>query len=213
MKRQIVLLTVAAVVAAAGAALAADETAAKTQRPRVEITTSMGSVLVELFDDKAPLSVKNFLDYVDQGFYDGTIFHRVIPRFMVQGGGFDPDLQLRPPAGAIPNEADNGLSNKRGTIAMARRNPPHSATSQFFINHADNAGLDHRGKYDGATWGYAVFGQVIEGMDVVDAIAAVPTGPGPRGMRDVPREPVLIESVVRIEPGGEDASATGEDGG
>lgn len=176
--------------------LGATEETEAPEAPRVEITTSKGVIVVELYPDKAPKSVDNFLGYVRQGFYEGTIFHRVMPNFMIQGGGFDAKLQLRPPAGTIANEADNGLKNERGTVAMARRNDPHSATSQFFINHVDNKGLDHRGKYDGATWGYTVFGKVVEGMDVVDAIAAVPTGGGPKGMRDVPLEPVSIDGAV-----------------
>ena len=209
MRKPIQLLALVVVLIASGAAHAAEETTAEPELPRVEIATSMGTIVVELFPDKAPLSVKNFLSYVREGFYDGTIFHRVMPGFMVQGGGFDEKLQMKPPAGQLMNEADNGLSNKRGTIAMARKNEPHTATCQFFINHVDNPGLDHRGKFDGATWGYAVFGHVIAGMDVVDAIAEVETGAGPKGMRNVPVEPVMIDSAAWINgPAEEEPAAT-----
>jgi peptidylprolyl isomerase/peptidyl-prolyl cis-trans isomerase B (cyclophilin B) len=161
--------------------------------PRVLIETSKGNITVELFPALAPKSAENFLDHVNAGFYDGTIFHRVIPRFMVQGGGLTADMGEKPRSAPIPNEADNGLKNLRGTLAMARTGDPHSATSQFFINVADNAFLNHRGKsVEG--WGYAVFGQVVDGMDVVDAIVAVPRGNrGPHG--DVPLEPVVMQRV------------------
>jgi len=163
--------------------------------PRVIIHTSQGDITVELYADQAPVSAENFLSYARQGFYDGTVFHRVISGFMIQGGGFTRDLEPKPNDEPIQNEADNGLSNQRGTIAMARTNQPHSATSQFFINVVDNsASLDHRGKQSGRTWGYAVFGQVIEGMDVVDKIRFVQTEVrGPH--QNVPVEPVVIESI------------------
>lgn len=162
--------------------------------PTVIIHTSKGDIKLELYEDQAPISVKNFLDYARKGHYDGTIFHRVIPGFMIQGGGFDAELEQKPTDAPIKNEADNGLSNQRGTIAMARTNDPDSATSQFYINVVDNASLDHRGKQSGRTWGYAVFGRVIEGMDVVDEIRFVETeARGPH--QDVPVEPVVIESV------------------
>lgn len=161
--------------------------------PRVLLETSLGDIEVELEAEKAPISVKNFLSYVDSGFYNGTLFHRVIPGFMVQGGGFDADMQQKPTQAPIKNEADNGLHNVRGTLAMARTQAVNSATSQFFINHKDNAFLDH-GSRD---FGYAVFGKVVRGMDVVDQIAQVPTGN--RGMfQNVPRQPVLIKSAKRL---------------
>ena len=161
--------------------------------PRVLIETTKGNITVELFPARAPLTTENFLRYVKSGFYDGLMFHRVIPGFMVQGGGMMPDMTEKPNGTPIPNEADNGLRNLRGTLAMARTGEPHSATSQFFINVADNRFLDHRGKsIEG--WGYAVFGQVVDGMDVVDAIVAVPRGNrGPHG--DVPLEPIVMQRV------------------
>jgi len=164
--------------------------------PRVLIETSKGNITVELFPGNAPQSVGNFLNYVKTGFYEGLIFHRVIPGFMIQGGGMTPDMAEKPKNAPIPNEADNGLKNLRGTLAMARTGDPDSASSQFFINVADNAFLDHRGKsYD--TWGYAVFGQVVGGMDVVDAIVAVPRGDrGP--YQDVPVEPVVMKRVTML---------------
>jgi peptidyl-prolyl cis-trans isomerase B (cyclophilin B) len=157
--------------------------------------TTMGTVSIELDAVKAPKTVANFLAYVDEKFYDGTIFHRVIPGFMVQGGGFTPDMQQKPTRGNIQNEAANGLANDRGTLAMARTPDPHSASSQFFINHKDNDFLN----FTSATpqgYGYCVFARVLEGMDVVDEIAHVSTGnQGPHG--DVPTEAVIIKSVVR----------------
>ena len=164
--------------------------------PRVLIETSKGNITVELFPGNAPQSVGNFLNYVKTGFYEGLIFHRVIPGFMIPGGGMTPDMAEKPKNAPIPNEADNGLKNLRGTLAMARTGDPDSASSQFFINVADNAFLDHRGKsYD--TWGYAVFGQVVGGMDVVDAIVAVPRGDrGP--YQDVPVEPVVMKRVTML---------------
>jgi cyclophilin family peptidyl-prolyl cis-trans isomerase len=162
--------------------------------PRVELQTTKGRIVVELYADKAPKSVKNFLDYVKAGFYNGTIFHRVIPGFMVQTGGFTPDMTEKPTRPPIPNEADNGVLNQRGTLAMARTNDPDSASSQFFINVANNGSLNFRGKTaDG--WGYAVFGNVVEGMDVVDAIVKVPTTTkGPYG--DVPVQPISIQKAI-----------------
>lgn len=164
--------------------------------PRVALQTTKGRIVIELYADKAPKTVKNFLDYVKAGFYNGTIFHRVIPGFMVQGGGFTPDMtekQTRPP---IPNEADNGLQNQRGTLAMARTSDPNSAGAQFFINVANNNSLNFRGKTTEG-WGYAVFGNVVEGMDVVDAIVQVPTTTkGPYG--DVPVQPVVIQKATVV---------------
>jgi peptidyl-prolyl cis-trans isomerase B (cyclophilin B) len=162
--------------------------------PNVILHTNHGAITVELFEDKAPESVKNFLQYARDGHYDGTLFHRVIPNFMIQGGGFDTDFNQKSTRAPITNEADNGLENTRGTLAMARTNDPHSATSQFFINVTDNSFLNHRSKASGQTWGYAVFGRVVEGMDVVDTIRQVQTGR--HGFhQDVPTEPVIIERV------------------
>lgn len=165
--------------------------------PSVELQTSMGKIVIELNQEKAPKTVQNFLQYTKDGFYNGTVFHRVIPGFMIQGGGFTKDMEQKPARTQIVNEARNGLKNERGTIAMARRGEPHSATAQFFINHKDNTMLDHTGDKDGRTWGYAVFGKVTQGMDVVDQIAKVATGD--RSMhQNVPLEPVIIQSVTLI---------------
>ena len=162
----------------------------KGGNPVVIIKTSKGDIKLELDSENAPITVDNFMSYVEDGFYDGTIFHRVINNFMVQGGGFTTDMQQKPTKAPIKNEADNGLKNDRGTIAMARTGVVDSATAQFYINHTDNDFLNH-GKRD---FGYAVFGRVLDGMDVVDAIAAVQTGPG-----DVPNEQVVIETVEIVE--------------
>ena len=162
-----------------------------TAAPRVEMQTTLGKITLELDAAKAPKSVENFLQYARSGQYDGTIFHRVIDGFMIQGGGFTKEMNEKPTKAPIANEAKNGLKNLRGSIAMARRADPHSATAQFFINHRDNPNLDYPA-HDG--WGYAVFGKVTEGMDVVDKIAKVKTGN--RGMhQNVPVEPIIIESV------------------
>ncbi len=165
--------------------------------PVVEIDTSMGKIKAELYQDKAPITVKNFLRYVEEKHYDGTICHRVIPDFMVQGGGFEPGMEKeRPTRGAIENESSNGVLNERGTLAMARTNAPNSATAQFFINVKDNPFLDRANAKDRV--GYAVFGKVIEGMDVVDKIRRVPTHRvGPHD--DVPVDDVLIKSIRRID--------------
>ena len=164
-------------------------------RPRVALHTNMGDIVVELYEDKAPKSVANFLQYVRDGHYDGTIFHRVIENFMVQGGGFTGDLQQKSTRAPIENEANNGLKNANYTVAMARTSVVDSATSQFFINLVDNAFLNHTNTTPSG-YGYAVFGEVIEGMEVVDAIAAVPTNTV-RGNQNVPVEPVVILSVKR----------------
>lgn len=175
--------------------------------PQVLIETSKGNITVELFPGNAPQSVGNFINYVNTGFYNGLVFHRVIPGFMIQGGGMTSDMTEKPKNAPIQNEADNGLKNLRGTLAMARTSDPHSASSQFFINVADNAFLNHRGKsIEG--WGYAVFGQVVDGMQVVDAIAAAPRGyAGPHG--DVPLEPIVMTRVTvlpQADPAGQDRS-------
>ncbi len=159
--------------------------------PRVILETSRGDITVELHAEQAPKSVANFLEYVRAGFYDGTIFHRVIPGFMVQGGGFTADMTRKDTGDPIENEAANGLANARGTLAMARTSNPHSATAQFFINVVDNAFLDHQSPTPRG-WGYAVFGRVVEGMEVVDAIAESPTG-RTGGMSDVPIEAIVIK--------------------
>ena len=161
---------------------------------RVLMTTTLGNIEIELNDEKAPATVKNFLRYVDEGFYSGTVFHRVINDFMIQGGGFTTDLDRTRGHAPVANEAKNGLSNSRGTLAMARTNAPHSATSQFFINHQDNRNLDYP-SFDG--WGYAVFGKVTQGMETVDRIADVTTS-NQMGMQNVPVEPIVIESITRI---------------
>lgn len=159
----------------------------------VKMQTSKGTITLELYPDKAPITVENFLGYVRDGFYDGTVFHRVIPGFMIQGGGFGPDMSEKPTRSPIQNEANNGLKNDAGTIAMARTPNPHSASSQFFINLKDNDFLNFTAETQQG-WGYAVFGKVTDGMDVVNAIATVSTGS--RGAhQDVPVEPVIIEKV------------------
>lgn len=159
----------------------------------IRFETSMGTFTVELDADSAPITCENFLRYIDSGHFDGTIFHRVIPGFMIQGGGFGADMSQRQTGAPIQNEAANGLRNRRGSLAMARTNDIHSATAQFFVNLVDNAFLDHRP----GNFGYAVFGRVSDGMEVIDAIAAVATG-RQRGHDDVPVEQVLIQSVRRI---------------
>jgi len=172
-----------------------DATAA-SKNPQVKFTTTMGDFVVELYPDKAPKTVANFLDYVKKGHYNGTTFHRVIPNFMVQGGGFGPGFKEKETSVPIQNEADNGLKNMNGTIAMARTGEPHSATAQFFINTKDNDFLNHTGK-NPRGWGYAVFGKVVQGMDVVKKIEGVPTGQvGPYG--DVPKTDVVIKKAELI---------------
>lgn len=174
-----------------GTAVTASPTLAQEMdKPRAVIRTSLGDITVELYPSQAPGTVENFLQYARDGFYAGTTFHRVISSFMIQGGGLTPDLQRKPTREPIANEADNGLKNLRGTIAMARTSDPDSATSQFFINVEANPPLDHRGKTDSRAWGYTVFGHVVDGMDVVDRIRFVKTN-----AQDVPLEPVIIESV------------------
>ena len=162
---------------------------------KVRLTTGMGDIELELFDEKTPVTVRNFLDYVKDGHYNGTIFHRVIPGFMVQGGGFTADFVQKPTSDPIKNEADNQLSNKRGTLAMARTSVVDSATAQFFINLVDNDFLDFKARTP-QHFGYCVFGEVVEGMDVVDQIAAVKTG-SHQMHRDVPTENIVILDAVR----------------
>ncbi len=190
-------LTACCLLASCGLAAAAPVPEKFLNPDVVIIDTSLGKIKVRLFPKKAPLTVANFLRYVDDRFYDGTVFHRVIPTFMIQGGGHDGTLKEKPTRAPVKNESANGLSNKRGTIAMARTVAPDSATAQFFINVSDNLFLDRARVRDGA--GYCVFGEVIEGMDVVDKIKAVPTGA--RGvMQNVPVENVIIKSIRRGSP-------------
>lgn len=169
----------------------------KGGNPMVVLSTSMGDIKIELYQDKAPITVQNFLAYINEGFFNGTIFHRVIPNFMIQGGGFTQDMQQKPTKAPIKNEADNGLKNDVGTISMARTGVVDSATSQFFINHRDNEFLNHSSR----DFGYAVFGKVVEGMDVVNKIAGVKTG-SLGAFQDVPIEPVVIKSVRVVESEG-----------
>jgi peptidyl-prolyl cis-trans isomerase B (cyclophilin B) len=170
---------------------------AENQNPKVSIETNKGTIVVELFADKAPETVANFMQYMNDGFFDGTIFHRVIPGFMIQGGGFTADMSQKPTRDPIKNEAANGLSNEVGTLAMARTPNPHSATAQFFINVKHNRFLDFSSETQQG-WGYAVFGKVVEGMDVVQAIEGVATGN--KGMhQDVPTEPVVMTKVSPAE--------------
>jgi cyclophilin family peptidyl-prolyl cis-trans isomerase len=176
--------------------LAGSSTAAQDKNPVVEIDTTLGAIKVELYEKKAPITVKNFLKYVDDKFYDGVVFHRVIPGFMIQGGGMEPGLKEKQTREKIKNEAGNGVKNERGTIAMARTMDPDSATAQFFINLKDNDFLDRANARDKV--GYAVFGKVISGMDVVDKIAAVETG-SRGGHRDVPVKDVVIKSIRRVK--------------
>ncbi len=166
--------------------------------PKVKMETSKGTMIIELYADKAPKSVANFLSYVNAGAYDGTIFHRVIKDFMNQGGGFTPDYKKVDTKDPIQNEADNGLKNLKYTVAMARTGEPHSATNQFFINTADNAFLDYTGK-SMRGWGYAVFGNVIEGQNVADIISRAATGSGGPFSQDVPRTPIIIEKMTEIK--------------
>ncbi len=179
------------------------EEAATSDNPRYEMITSKGRIVLELDAEKAPASTANFEQYAADGYYDGTIFHRVIDNFMIQGGGFDKDLVQKETREPIINEAANGLKNLRGSVAMARTNVVNSATSQFYINVKDNDFLNHRDSTNARTFGYAVFGQVVEGMEVVDAIKTVETGqksgPDGRPMGDVPVETVTIESVRKLK--------------
>jgi peptidyl-prolyl cis-trans isomerase B (cyclophilin B) len=194
--KQVVLVIVGVLLLVLGVWFALDILSSTGPNPVVVMETSMGTIKIELYQDKAPITVANFLNYVDKKFYDGTIFHRVIEDFMIQGGGFEPGLKEKKTGASIRNEAYNGLSNVRGTIAMARTNVPDSATAQFFINVEDNSKkLDRAHTPDKV--GYAVFGKVIEGMDVVDAIREVKTG-NKAGHENVPLKDVIIKSVRRV---------------
>ena len=172
--------------------------AANAANPKVKMETSKGTMIIELYPDKAPVTVANFLAYVNAGTYDGTIFHRVIKGFMNQGGGFDTDYKKVATKEPIKNEADNGLKNKEFTIAMARTGQPHSATNQFFINTSDNYALDHTGK-SMRGWGYTVFGKVIEGQNISGAISRAATGPGGPFSKDAPRTQIIITKVTEIK--------------
>jgi len=185
--------------------------AATAAEPRVELKTSMGTIVIELNPARAPATVKNFLQYVKDGHYDGTVFHRVIPKFMIQTGGFTPEFKEKPTRAPVRNEADNGLKNTTGTVAMARRSDPHSATAQFFINVADNPFLDFRYPTQQG-YGYSVFGRVVDGMDVVRRIAGVATGAGPGPHRDVPLQQVVIERARVLEAPGSGTSGSKDAG-
>jgi peptidyl-prolyl cis-trans isomerase A (cyclophilin A) len=171
--------------------LRAQETAPVQNEPRVRVHTSLGSFVIRLDRTRAPLTVESFLENVESGFYESTIFHRVVQGFVAQGGGYTADLELKPPPGTVVNEAGNGLSNMRGTVGLARTNEPHSGTTQFYVNLADNLDLNPRP----TRWGYAVFGTVTEGMEVVDEIGHRPTGAGGPFDRSVPVEPITIERI------------------
>lgn len=169
--------------------------AAGASTHRVVLHTNMGDITIELYPDKAPKTVDNFEQYVKDGFYNGTVFHRVIPTFMIQGGGWTKELQRKRTRAPIHNEANNGLSNMKYTVAMARTADPHSAAAEFFINTVDNKRLDYTGDTNSLTWGYCVFGKVVNGQDVVDKIKAVPTGPSGPLQSDVPQTPVVIDKA------------------
>ncbi len=168
--------------------------------PRVDLHTSMGDIVIELFPDKAPKTVANFLGYAREGYYNGTIFHRVIDDLLIQGGAYTPNLQIKPTRAPIPDEANNGLSNQRGTVAAARALAPGSATSQFFINLVDNPRFDYVSDADATTAGYAVFGKVVSGMEVVDKIRALKTHAQGKFSADVPVTPVVIDKVEILQP-------------
>jgi cyclophilin family peptidyl-prolyl cis-trans isomerase len=175
-------------------AQAAAPAAKSSGPPRVQVVTNMGSFVIELNQERAPLTVAHFLAYVEQGFYNGTVFHRVVPNFVIQGGGLDADYKVKNAPLRVVNESGNGLTNARGTIGAARGNEPHSSDSQFYINLYDNAALDP----SATRWGYAVFGKVVQGMEVVDKIGNVPTGSHGAIKEDVPLKPVVIEKIERI---------------
>jgi cyclophilin family peptidyl-prolyl cis-trans isomerase len=162
--------------------------------PRVQVVTNMGTFVIELNSERAPLTVQHFLAYVDQGFYNGTLFHRVVPDFVIQGGGMDTDYKLKAASLRVVNESGNGLTNARGTVGAARGTEPHSSDAQFYVNLFDNVNLDP----NASRWGYAVFGKVVQGMDVVDKIGNVPTGSHGAIKQDVPLKPVIIEKIERI---------------
>ena len=197
MTRLIHLLLIALISCYPLSSMAEAETSTGASKMTIKMQTSKGDIVLELDAEKAPVTVANFVEYARAGFYDGTIFHRVIPGFMIQGGGFEPDMKQKSTNAPIKNEADNGLGNQNGTIAMARTSDPNSATAQFFINVKDNTFLNHTAP-TGQGWGYAVFGKVVDGMDVVKAIEAVPTA-NKGGHGDVPVDEVIIEKVTVVE--------------
>jgi cyclophilin family peptidyl-prolyl cis-trans isomerase len=178
----------------AAPAPAAGAAAKSSGPPRVQVFTNMGNFVIELNSERAPLTVQHFLAYVEEGFYSGTLIHRVVPDFVIQGGGFDTDYKLKPAPLKVANESGNGLSNTRGTVGAARGSEPHSSDSQFYINLFDNANLDP----NASRWGYAVFGKVVQGMDVVDRIGNVATGAHGAIKQDVPLKPVIIEKIERV---------------
>jgi|APThiThiocy_ev2_2_1041544.scaffolds.fasta_scaffold06254_6 peptidyl-prolyl cis-trans isomerase A (cyclophilin A)/peptidyl-prolyl cis-trans isomerase B (cyclophilin B) len=187
----------------------ASSVAGEITHPQVEIKTNLGSMILELYPDKAPKTVENFLQYVKDGYYAGTIFHRVIPRFMIQGGGMDKEFRQKPTRQPVGNEAANGLKNDIGMVSMARTSDPHSASSQFFINVANNAFLNHTAPTPQG-YGYTVFGKVVKGMDVVNRIAGAPTGPGGPFPADVPRSTVIIEDARLLPESPQRAGTPGE---
>jgi cyclophilin family peptidyl-prolyl cis-trans isomerase len=203
MKQSLIVLLCALCLSFTGPAMAKTQKTEKkavttTQTaPQVKLQTSLGDVVIQLNPEKAPVTTENFLGYVKAGQYNGTIFHRVIPGFMAQGGGFTEKWEQKSTKAAIKNEADNGLPNKRGTIAMARTSDPQSATAQFFINYADNAFLDYKSPTPQG-WGYAVFGEIVQGMDVVDKMATIPTGRGGPMPTDVPQTPIVIQKASMV---------------
>lgn len=172
--------------------------AADTAKPRVILETNLGSFTLELHQQEAPITVANFMQYVEDGYYSGTIFHRVIDGFMIQGGGYLEDYSKKKTRAEITNEADNGLKNKRGSVAMARTNMPHSASAQFFVNTTNNTFLDHTAKSPRG-WGYAVFAQVVEGMDTIDKISGTPTGSGGPFSKDAPKTKVVIKKATLVK--------------
>ncbi len=180
------------------AAALACTTASASDATRVALRTTSGDIVIELADKEAPKTVANFLRYVDEGYYSDVLFHRVIPGFMIQAGGHNTDYSFKTTHADVENESNNGLRNVVGTIAMARKAGPHTGNAQFFINHGDNPSLDFKGTEEAPSWGYTVFGRVVEGMDVVDKIATTPTGPGGPFRSDVPQMPVIILKAERV---------------
>jgi cyclophilin family peptidyl-prolyl cis-trans isomerase len=189
-------LLIAALLLAVGlTAHAQDNPKVQVETKKVQVETNMGKFVIELDSGRAPLTVANFLEYVRAGFYNGTVFHRVISSFVAQGGGFDEKYEEKPVRASIPNESGNGLSNRRGTVGLARTADPHSGNSQFYLNIADNGALDPQP----SRWGYAVFGRIVQGMDVVDDIGAVATGEVKQFEKDVPLKPVIIIRIVEVK--------------
>jgi peptidyl-prolyl cis-trans isomerase A (cyclophilin A) len=192
---RILAILLAALLACATVSAQADDANVAAQTSRVRVKTSIGSFVIELDGGRAPLTVANFLEYVHAGHYTGTVFHRVVGNFVVQGGGFDEKYVEKPTRPGIPNESGNGLSNRRGTVGLARTGEAHSGNAQFYLNLADNAALDPQP----SRWGYAVFGRIVEGMEVVDDIGAVATGAVGPWQRDAPLKPIVIESIDELK--------------